>query len=565
MAREPYRFLGDRRFTRNGRGYRSSGSTSANTLLETASPTNDRKTVPRQDRDWHLLITAEGRRNILSLGRWLGKNVPAVEGALNEQCEYASAVFAPQFTGTDREWGDRAEKWLASHHEICDVAGWPYGMRHYRRMLLLSVLRDGEMGTLLTQTPGGYPQLQIVPSHRIGSSRSESVVNYAGLRLARPGDTGAYGEWLPDGAMLDDQGRFVGLLEFDGQTIIDGVIVDDWMRAVGYRVLIDDTSFQDVSANDCYLTFRPEFPGQLRGISVLASSMFDWQDIREARKFELIAQKAGAAISLIERNETGEAQAGADWLQLPSGGAATAGSATGLTTEVLDGGTIRYFRAGSGGGIEAFRQDRPSSQQQEFEGKVTRSNLYAMGWSVDFGLDPTKVGGAPMRVVVERINRAVGALQQQLLERACRRYDGYALSKAMKLGLLPWNDEWWAWRYQGPSQLTADAKYQSDVDLQERRTGIKTLSRIAAERGEDWMDVRIQREREAEDLLERAKRLAQKWDIDLSVALGLLELQTPNQLSVTGGQDGTERSGQSGGDAAGGGASNGVGNSGGES
>ena len=525
MAVSPYRFV-DRRGYRGGNGYGS------NILLDSAQPTQERKVIPRLDVDFHRALSAEGRRLLVSLGRYIAGNMATVGGILREQTQYAAAAFAPQYRGDDQSWGDRAEAWLSNHHEICDIAGWPFGMRHYRRMIVAGVLRDGELGTLLTQRPGGYPQLQIIPAHRIGCSACETTVDYSRFRPAKAGETDSTGRPLPANAVLDYEGQLIGSYDWQGRTIIDGVIVDDYLTPLAYRVLAGSGLYTDISADDLYLTYSPEYPGQLRGVSVLGSSLFDWQDVQEFRRFELIAQKAGAAISLIERTETGEAQAGADWLQLQSGGAITSGNATGLTSEVLDGGTIRYLRANSGQQLEAFRQDRPTSAQMTFEDRIIRNAFYSLGWSVDYGLDPTRVGGAPMRVVVERINRAVANLQGELLRRACARYDGYALAKAMKLGLLPWNDQWYAWHYQAAAQLTADAKYQSDVDLQERHTGIKTLAKITAERGEDWLDVRRQREREADDLLERATRLAERWGLPLAQALSILELSTPNQSST---------------------------------
>ena len=71
--------------------------------------------------------------------------------------------------------------------------------------------------------------------------------------------------------------------------------------------------------------------------------------------------------------------------------------------------------------------------------------------------------------------------------------------------------------------LTADAKYNSDVDLQERKSGMKTLAKSTAERGDDWRDIRTQCAKEADDLLTRAKMLSVKHDIDIGIALTLLQ------------------------------------------
>jgi capsid protein len=292
----------------------------------------------------------------------------------------------------------------------------------------------------------------------------------------------------------------------------------------------DYEQYADVSARDLMLSFIPQFVGQVRGFSTLGASLFDWQDIAETRQFELLAQKIGASIALLEKNETGEPPPGADFIIGPPAGTEAAGTATGVQQEILDGGVIRYLRARSGSNLEAFQQDRPTGNQIAFEANVIRSSFHGMDWSVDFSLDPTKVGGASMRVVIERINRAVAADQDLVLAPPTRRYDGYALAKAMKLGLLPWDDDWWRFEYQGPARLTADAKYDSDVQLQEVRAGVRSRARMAANLGEDLTDVRQIREREVNELLTAARRIADQHGIPLGTALALLE--SDNSLPV---------------------------------
>jgi hypothetical protein len=44
----------------------------------------------------------------------------------------------------------------------------------------------------------------------------------------------------------------------------------------------------------------------------------------------------------------------------------------------------------------------------------------------------------------------------------------------------------------------------------------------------DWQENRDQKEREVDDLLERAGRLAKKHGIQLTVAMQMLQLSTPN-------------------------------------
>jgi len=120
------------------------------------------------------------------------------------------------------------------------------------------------------------------------------------------------------------------------------------------------------------------------------------------------------------------------------------------------------------------------------------------------------------------------------VEPAQRRIDGYRIAKVMdnpqrtdkKTVLFQFDADWWRWSYQGPAVLTADAKYNSDVDMQERRSGMKSLAQSAAERSGNWRDLRKQLAIETDDLLTRAKALASKHGISLELALTLLQDMT---------------------------------------
>ncbi len=485
----------------------------SNTLLRTATQNNDRAQIPMLDRDTHRTITPYGRRTLMTLGRWLYWNVSAVRGTINEMASLAVQSWIPQFEGADQAWGKQVEDWLFEHDKICDVRGWPFNMSAYRKNLIRGVLVDGDMATMLTKTAEGYPMIQVFPAHRISSGYAENTVI---------------------------EGRY------DGARIIDGCIVDGTGRVMAYRVWSEQSeyggTFTDVPARDMFLSYLIETPDQIRGISTLGASCFDWQDVSDARRFELIAQKLIASIGIIETNETGEA----DKTKKLIGRSAANFDATEKTklsttaTETVDGVSIRYHRAGANQKLEAFTGDRPTANQQVFRDDVIREALHGLGWSFDFSYNPTKIGGASMRVVVDRINRKLDCLRDETIRQAQTRIDGYRIASVMdnplrtdkKIVLFPFNAEWFKWNYQGPAKLTADAKYNSEVDQSERRTGLKSLSKAAAERGDYWRDLREQNQTEADDLLARAKALAKKHGVSVELALSVLEKPDNNPIQA---------------------------------
>lgn len=488
-----------------------------NNLVTAATQTTDRKNVPMLDKDTHRSITPYGRRTLMTLGRWLYWNVSAVRGTIREMVNLTAQKWTPQFEGEDQAWGTMVENWLYEHDKICDVRGWPFNMAAYRRNLLRGVLIDGDVGTVLVKTATGYPMIQVIPAHRISSGIAENTIKGG---------------------------------PFDGARIIDGTILDDSGRVLGYRVWGENgettsATYTDVPARDMFLSYRIETPDQIRGISNLGASCFDWQDVSDARRFELIAQKLIASIGIIETNETGEADRTQKVLTRSARNFDDTSNATKThlsttATETIDGVSIRYHRANSGSKIEAFSGDRPTANQQAFRDDVIREALHGIGWSFDFSYNPTKIGGAPMRVVVDRINREIETMREEIVDPAQMRVNGYRIASVMdnpqrsdkQIVLFPFNPDWYKWNSQGQARVTADAKYQSSVDIEERRAGLKTLSKSAAERGEYWKDVRAQNALEADDLLERAQIIAEKHGIAIELAISLLEKMDANPIQA---------------------------------
>ena len=471
-------------------------------LIQAARQTPDRRRILPMDKDIHRNVSSYGRRTLMSLGRWMFYNIPEVQGAVLEQANLATSTFIPQYVGANRAWGLAAEAWLKEWHKIMDVTGWPYDYETYVGFLVTNPIVDGDLGTLLTETDSGYPMIQTIPAHRIDSTTYDIV----------------------------DDGEFAGM------RLIDGAIVDELGRSVAYRLKTQDTpgntaDHVDVPARDMFLSFNPLSPNQTRGFSALASAAFNLQDRDESRKFELVAQKAFASKTLIETNEDGEANAAADLIR-SSATFNTDGTKATYESERLDGGTISYFKAGSGSKLEAFGWDRPSANSQEFQERTLRDAFRGSEWDVLFSIDPKGTGGAAMRVVVEKINATLQK-RRRLVEKACRRVDGYAISKAIKLGLLPPDVDWWRWEYQGPGDISADRKYDSEIDIEEISRGLGTQKNAIARRGGFYEDVRIQRKQEADDELKDAAELAKKHGITLQEALNVLRPPARTTASQT--------------------------------
>jgi hypothetical protein len=317
--------------------------------------------------------------------------------------------------------------------------------------------------------------------------------------------------------------------------IIDGCIVDGQGRAIAYRVYDDPNSgstWRDLSARSCFPSFFPMVAGQLHGISLLASSIFDWQDWREWKSLEQLAQKVFSSQTIVETNEAGEFDTTKSVIKTPATFNAD-GTKSAVDTQSLMGGMYRYIKAKSGGKLEAFNGgNRPSGDSQAFQELTMRDAMKGTEWDAFFSLDPKSVGGAPMRVIVDRINRVVRKRRRSLKKNVYRTHV-YALAKAIRNGELPFDAEWFKWVYQGSPDVTADRRYDSQVDEMEYEKGWLTMEDVETRRSGDWLRKREQREKETRDLYTRAKGLADEFGISIQEAADRLSLIGNTSFTMT--------------------------------
>ena len=226
--------------------------------------------------------------------------------------------------------------------------------------------------------------------------------------------------------------------------------------------------------------------------------------MQDTRRFDLIGRKARASKAIIVHNESGEADETQRMLTT-SNRAFTDNELTSVTREVIEGGTIEYYKSSANVRLESVKDDRPSTNGMEFDRTIARDALAGIGWSYDYAIDPTKAGGAQMRVVIDKINRTIHHLRTSLIEPMRRQLDNWRVSVFMARGDLEFNENWGKFRYQTPARLTADAKYQSAVDIEEYAAGFTTLERIAGNRSSEWQDLQDQKIREYARLFAKAR------------------------------------------------------------
>lgn len=474
----------------------SYGGITGSPLFEAATQNRERATIPASDYDTRINLSQIGWRNLMSASRYIFANFGPFRNAILQQAKLAiGQSFIPQFTGADRKWGDKAEEMLWNWHKICDVRGQPYDFATDLFLSLVSIKRDGDVVILQTETADGYPMIQPIPSHRLGS------------------------RWAPNIIM--------GPGPFEGMAVINGVILNEYARPVGYR-FVDayNLNQRDEDAANVIHDYQPDFFDQARGIPPAAAAINDYQDTKEIRDFFKIALKAEASIGIIEHNEKGGVPSGFNWITLNTGDAKNATAAASYM-EKFDGGAIRYFRANSGSKLEAMNSDRPARNTQDFSKEILRDAFLALEWPIGFAYNPETLGGANSRMVVAQIVRTTES-NQTLAKGIALRVDAWAVAKFIKLGLLEPNDEWWKWEHQTPRSLTVDAGYDEKARLEAIKMGGLSMKDYYGANGEWWEEQIAQIKTEAEGFLTAANELAQTTGFDKSVCLAQIQQRNPN-------------------------------------
>jgi hypothetical protein len=394
-------------------------------------------------------------RTLTSMARKLYWNVGLVNSAIDQRAMLTvGKAMRPIYTGEDKAWGKLAEAWLNDWFQIAytDGSSW------WDALFLESVAidRDGDCLTICTLSKNGFPQLQIVPWHQIGSRDADSAT-------------------VKDGP-------------YAGYRMENGVILNAAGRAIAYRIL-GETADQDrdISAQAAMMTCDRREIGQVRGISGLAPAILGLRSLKELGDDIRFASNAAAKISLIMETETGLADPSDPAYALDTNAAVN--DVTGIRMEQMQGGNVQYFRAGSGSKISQLKSEVPSEAQDRLQERIIRDALLAMGWPPELGWDMSKLGGASVRIMLELANRAISD-RHQYLSQFCKRRCAFAIANAIKLGLLPAykgsdaeRGGAYQFKFTAPPQLTADSGYASRDAIESFRAGMRSMTDILGSGG----------------------------------------------------------------------------------
>lgn len=472
---------------------------------------------------FHKGFTYFDHKTLMSASRRLWANFPIIKSASYQKTRHSvGRAFDPVFLGEDTNWGAQATSWLTDEwYSLCNVRGPQFDFKTSAFLESTEIDRSGNVGTILTQTPSGYPKFQHVSAHRIGMRNGSSGI---------VGDSDAITILQnEDGTTRTVHGYFKGL------RIELGVIYASYGAPVGYRVLGDSQAQdQDILARDFDHAFDPEHVDQGVGLPVCAGSINWMASSFESHDAEMRALVAASFIALLEWNEAGAMNTTDPKAIL---GSTTAGEQT-FTQQTLEKGMVKYFKAGGGGKIEAFQSARPSDQWDRFNDRIVRIALADMDWPYTFAWKSDQLTGTGERSAIEQARASIKERQDLLIPRQARKIR-FAVSKAMQIGILPpYKGKdiggFLKWGFSLPPEFNIDHGRESKSWLEMNARGAENLSDwlLSAGKGTLTNHLRV-REVEMDAILETAKRLSERHKLPLEYCVNLVRQNSPNPPPMT--------------------------------
>jgi capsid protein len=440
----------------------SSSSTFQRRLFITPSPSDSRQRSlpPNLGMDAAALTPDRRHLQMVADGRVIYTGWGAVSGAVHRKADMAiGSAWTPVYRGADQKFKEAAESLMAAWTQRCDVRGIPFDFAKDLWLLSKSIDVDGDIGILFTRDADGWPRHQLLESHRVG--QVGGIVR---------------GGYLTPPTVIEG--------EYAGRWIYNGVITDDTMRPLAYRVIkpgvnpssgvVGPDQYQDIPARSMTMAWDPTWYTSARGIPSLCYGILDWYDAFETRDAEKIAAKVNSSLSLIGKNATGSAPPSSD-LILGSL------SSTSPTTELAAGGMIRYIMHADS--LESHKSERPSGGWQWLMDHAIRCAMLGMDMPMETVYDMAKLGGASVRAVFQQMQRSIER-RQSVVWPIARRMTLHAVATFIAGGMLPFTRDWYRWDFTYPARASVDVGRDAQNRREDYRMGLGTFSAIMAEQGE---------------------------------------------------------------------------------
>jgi capsid protein len=382
--------------------------------------------------DQKKVMTVFDRQELTRKMRWLAVNSGLIRQMISDNVTYAIGDgIRAQAASKDEVWNESAEYYFNDWaNKPCDITG-RFNLWECQQISCRKVDVDGEIFILKTYSSDGVAKIQMIESHRVGTSAA---------------------------AMGAPEGMY------------DGILFNKYGAVVGYNVIRSDGTTRLIQANSIMHLHHPENVSGARAYSPLQHSINNLIDILEILSMEKLAVKtAGDITRTITRENPQFDGSTADFeaFGMRPQDYGENGLADPKEASTFIGGKTLALAPGEK--LESFESQRPNSTFNGFIEHLMRDSLAGV-LPFEFVHDPTKAGGATMRFVVAKADRKFQHRQNVMMQRFLAPVWGYIIGNAIKNGELPSIDTWMQISSTTPRRVTVDA----GRDAQQTRLDIET-------------------------------------------------------------------------------------------
>lgn len=432
--------------------------------------------------DFKKTMTVFDRMETTRKVRYLELNAGIIRSTLSDTAIYTvgSGIKSKAQSG-DEIWDDVANDYFNTWaSRPCDITG-RYSFFELQHICVRLMQRDGECFIIKTRGASGEPRLQVIETHRVGNA-----VNGA----------------PPDG-------------------MIDGIQFGPYGKPIAYNVIRSDGTARLVPANAVIHLFDPQLASGARAYSPLQHSVNNILDMMEILSLEKLAVKTQSDITrTITRENPNFDGTQSDFEAF---GMKPQDYGDGMTdpseASTFIGGKVLSLAPGEK--LESFESARPNTTFNGFIEHLMKDSMAGV-LPYEFTIDPTKAGGASVRLIVAKADRIFQHLQNIMIQRMLTPIWGYIIGTAIEEGELPANEYWNKVSWTTPRRITVDAGRDAQQNRLDIESGVKTLTEHYLEQGDD------PKKKIRENAAEKAyiKKVAEEFGIEPSA------IYKPQNLAV---------------------------------
>ena len=384
----------------------------------------------------------------------------------------------PQSHAEDAEKAKRYEEYFHEKTKRLDVTN-RFSFYQCQSVLLRAMVRDGDAFAAKVRNGAGQAKVQLIEAHRVADDPNKPVPE---------------GQW-------------------------DGVGFGPFGELRYFNVIRSDGSSRQILANAMMHVVDHEYASGARGVPLLQHSINSIQDEMEILALEKMAVKDNSDVTRVIKKAGGT---------IDGDMAAEMGATASATYENMAnqmGGKLIALEPGED--FQSFTSNRPNPTFTGFLAALEKD--VSMGiLPYEFVNDPSKIGGASVRLITAKAARVFGKYQTILIDSFCIPTWGYIIGQGIDAGEIPDDPKWNVTSWTTPKSVTVDAGREAAQDRADVELGLMSMSELYSQRG---LDFRTEMEKRAQDMKYIAA-LAEKYGLPIELLYKPTGVQ-PGALNVT--------------------------------